>query len=134
MYSAEMPAKRAMLRIGTEVSSLFLEAQKTTLASLRVLDHNGTVIGGRDEVGVQRALANELGPVPFVPQPPQRAVLRMDGDRDRPGARVGRGREDGVAVERREVAGQRRRRRLAGAGAEEPGVIAEAGVVGAFNA
>ena len=57
---AEMPAKSAMLRVGAEVSSLFLEAQKTTLASLRVLDHSGTVIGGRDEVGMSLAHVEEV--------------------------------------------------------------------------
>jgi signal transduction histidine kinase len=57
---AEVPARSAMLRIGAEVSRLFLEAQKTTLAGLRVLDHNGTVIGGRDEVGMSLAHIEEV--------------------------------------------------------------------------
>ena len=51
---------RAYRRVGAEVSSLFLEAQKTTLASLRVLDHSGTVIGGRDEVGMSLAHVEEV--------------------------------------------------------------------------
>ena len=49
-----------MLRIGAEISDLFLEAQKTTLAGLRVLDHSGIVIGGRDEVGMSLAHVEEV--------------------------------------------------------------------------
>jgi signal transduction histidine kinase len=54
------PASPAMLRIGAEIASLFLEVQKTTLASLRVLDHHGVVLGGRDEVGLSLAHVDEV--------------------------------------------------------------------------
>jgi signal transduction histidine kinase len=57
---AREAANAAMLRIGTEVASLFIEAQKTTLAGLRLLDHAGTVIGGRDEVGLSLAHVEEV--------------------------------------------------------------------------
>jgi signal transduction histidine kinase len=91
---AEMPAKSAMLRIGAEVSSLFLEAQRTTLASLRVLDHGGTVIGGRDEVGMSLAHVEEVGEamqgryasalrkrLPDYPAPPLASLSRGTGVR-----------------------------------------------------
>ena len=91
---AEMPAKSAMLRVGAEVSSLFLEAQKTTLASLRVLDHSGTVIGGRDEVGMSLAHVEEVREamqgryasalrkrLPDYPAPPLASLSRGTGVR-----------------------------------------------------
>jgi signal transduction histidine kinase len=49
-----------MLRIGAEIAGLFLDAQKSTLAGLRVLDHRGVVIGGRDEVGLSLAHVEEV--------------------------------------------------------------------------
>ena len=50
----------AMLRIGAEIAGLFLDAQRTTLAGLRVLDHRGVVIGGRDELGLSLAHVEEI--------------------------------------------------------------------------
>src|SRR5262245_5374223 len=50
----------AMSRIADEVSALFREAQKTTLAGLRLLDHRGVVIGGRDEIGLSLAHVEEV--------------------------------------------------------------------------
>jgi signal transduction histidine kinase len=58
---ATEPASPAMLRIGAEIAGVFLDAQKTTLAGLRVLDHRGVVIGGRDEVGMSLAHVEEVG-------------------------------------------------------------------------
>jgi signal transduction histidine kinase len=57
---AAEPASPAMLRIGADIAGLFVEAQKTTLAGLRVLDHRGVVIGGRDEIGLSLAHVEEV--------------------------------------------------------------------------
>jgi signal transduction histidine kinase len=57
---AAEPASPAMLRIGADIAGLFREAQKTTLSGLRLLDHRGVVIGGRDEVGSSLAHVEEV--------------------------------------------------------------------------
>jgi signal transduction histidine kinase len=57
---ASEPPHPAMLRIGADIVGLFREAQKTTLAGLRVLDHRGIVIGGRDEIGLSLAHVEEV--------------------------------------------------------------------------
>jgi signal transduction histidine kinase len=53
-------ANGAMSRIADEAAALFREAQKTTLAGLRLLDHRGVVIGGRDEIGLSLAHVEEV--------------------------------------------------------------------------
>jgi signal transduction histidine kinase len=57
---AAEPASPAMLRIGADIAGLFREAQKTTLSGLRLLDHRGVVIGGRDEIGLSLAHVEEV--------------------------------------------------------------------------
>jgi signal transduction histidine kinase len=57
---AEGAANGAMSRIAAEVAELFREAQKTTLAGLRLLDHRGVAIGGGDEIGLSLAHVEEV--------------------------------------------------------------------------
>jgi signal transduction histidine kinase len=91
---AAEPASPVMLRIGAETAALFLEAQKTTLAGLRVLDHRGVVIGGRDEVGLSLAHVEEVAEalqgryasalrdrLPDRPAPPLASLSRGTGVR-----------------------------------------------------
>ncbi len=88
------PASPAMLRIGAEIAGLFLDAQKTTLAGLRVLDHRGVVIGGRDETGLSLAHVEEVAEamqgryasalrarLPDTPAPPLASLSRNTGVR-----------------------------------------------------
>jgi signal transduction histidine kinase len=91
---AAVAASETMLRIGAEISGLFLEAQRTTLAGLRVLDANGTVIGGRDELGLSLAHVEEVraamggryastlrARLPDYPAPPLASLSRGTGVR-----------------------------------------------------
>jgi signal transduction histidine kinase len=91
---AAEPASPAMLRIGAEIASLFVEAQRTTLSGLRVLDHRGVVIGGRDEVGQSLAHVEEVAEAlqgryasalrqraPDYPAPPLASLSRGTGVR-----------------------------------------------------
>jgi signal transduction histidine kinase len=91
---AAEPAAPAMLRIGAEIAGLFQEAQKTTLAGLRVLDHRGIVIGGRDEIGLSLAHVEEVAEamqgryasalrqrLPDSPAPPLASLSRGTGVR-----------------------------------------------------
>jgi signal transduction histidine kinase len=48
--TAEQPDPIA-LEVGKRITELFLDAQRATLAGMRLLDHRGIVIGGRDEIG-----------------------------------------------------------------------------------
>ena len=50
----------ALLNIGRQLTGLFTGTQKTTLAGMRLLDHRGGVIGGRDEVGLSLAHIPEV--------------------------------------------------------------------------
>jgi len=91
---ASEPASPAMLRIGAEIAGLFIEAQRTTLAGLRVLDHRGVVIGGRDEIGLSLAHVEEVAEalqgryasalrqrLPDHPAPPLASLSRGTGVR-----------------------------------------------------
>ncbi len=49
-----------LLEIGQEMINAFTEAQRVTLAGLRLLDHRGTIIGGRDDVGTSLAHVREV--------------------------------------------------------------------------
>ncbi|MEM1383065.1 MAG: ATP-binding protein [Pseudomonadota bacterium] len=51
---------RPVARIGEAMSSLFLEAQRATLAGMRLLDPNGRVIAGRAEIGLSLAHVPEV--------------------------------------------------------------------------
>jgi len=92
--AAAEPASPAMLRIGAEIAALFLDAQRTTLAGLRVLDHRGVVIGGRDELGQSLAHVEEVAEAmqgryasalrqraPDSPTPPLASLSRGTGVR-----------------------------------------------------
>ena len=50
----------AFLAIGARLSAIAAEAQKTTLAGFRLLDPNGIVIAGREEVGLSLAHVEEV--------------------------------------------------------------------------
>jgi signal transduction histidine kinase len=50
------PADRITLDIGLGITAVFFDAQRATLAGMRLLDHRGVVIAGRGEIG--RSLAN----------------------------------------------------------------------------
>jgi signal transduction histidine kinase len=88
---AGMPATAdpAFVAIGTRLSGILSETQKTTLAGFRLLDPSGVVIAGRDEVGqslgdveeVRAALAGHYASalrlrIPEEPAPPLYSVSR----------------------------------------------------------
>ena len=90
----EPPPNPALLRIGAEIADLFLGVQRTTLAGLRVLDHRGVVIGGRDEIGLSLAHVEEVAEAmqgryasalrqraPDSPAPPLASLSRGTGVR-----------------------------------------------------
>jgi signal transduction histidine kinase len=91
---AAEPPSPTLLRIGADIASVFREAQRTTLAGLRVLDHRGVVIGGRDEVGLSLAHVEEVAEAmrgryasalrqraPDSPAPPLASLSRGTGVR-----------------------------------------------------
>jgi signal transduction histidine kinase len=49
-----------MLEIGWALTEIFIEAQKTTLAGMRLLDWRGVVIGGREDIGLSLAHVEEV--------------------------------------------------------------------------
>lgn len=49
-----------LLKIGKRLTDVFWEAQKTTLAGMRLLDHEGTAIGGRADEGLSFAHVPEV--------------------------------------------------------------------------
>jgi len=57
---AKTPADPAYVAIGASLMPLILETQKVTLAGFRILDPNGVVIAGRDEVGKSLAHIEEV--------------------------------------------------------------------------
>src|SRR5215470_13686880 len=57
---AKIPADPAYVAIGATLMPLILETQKVTLAGFRILDPNGVVIAGRDEVGQSLAHIEEV--------------------------------------------------------------------------
>ncbi len=70
---AKTPADPTFVAIGAQLMPLILETQKVTLAGFRILDPNGVVIAGRDEVG--RSLAH-IEEVASALHGQYRAVLR----------------------------------------------------------
>jgi signal transduction histidine kinase len=50
----------AIMDIGRTLTGMFLETQKTTLAGMRLLDHRGITIGGRNDVGMSFAHVHEV--------------------------------------------------------------------------
>jgi signal transduction histidine kinase len=57
---APRPADPAYVAIGTRLMPIILETQKVTLAGFRILDPQGVVIAGRDEVGQSLAHIDEV--------------------------------------------------------------------------
>jgi two-component system, OmpR family, sensor histidine kinase CreC len=57
---AATPADPLYVEIGTKLMPIILETQKVTLAGFRVLDPNGVVIAGRQEVGESLAHIEEI--------------------------------------------------------------------------
>jgi signal transduction histidine kinase len=51
----QLPADESAAKAGIAMAELLLEAQRTTLAGIRVLDFNGVVIAGRRETGLSFA-------------------------------------------------------------------------------
>ena len=48
------------LEAGSRVSPLLLDAQRTTLSGMRILDHQGVVVGGRADIGLSFAHLEEF--------------------------------------------------------------------------
>ena len=57
---APVPADAVAFAAGARVTELFVEAQRATLAGMRLLDHRGVVIGGRGETGESLAHVAEV--------------------------------------------------------------------------
>lgn len=56
----KVPPDPDLLTIGEEITRIFIDAQKTTLAGMRLLDHRGIVIAGRNEIGLSFAHVEEV--------------------------------------------------------------------------
>ncbi len=57
---ARVPIDPRLARAGADTASVFAETQKVTLAGLRLLDANGTVIGGGNDAGLSFAHVEEV--------------------------------------------------------------------------
>jgi two-component system sensor histidine kinase CreC len=86
------PPEAAYLEIGSHLQPLLRDTQRVTLAGIRVLDPNGTVIAGRDEIGQSLAHLPEVATalrgryrgalrirVPDKPPPPIYSINRGTG-------------------------------------------------------
>lgn len=58
--TAAAPADPAIQRIGADVYAIAKQMQDVTLAGFRILDRNGVIIGGRDEIGLSLAHVEEV--------------------------------------------------------------------------
>jgi two-component system, OmpR family, sensor histidine kinase CreC len=58
--TANTPAGPAYVEIGARLAPIMLETQKVTLAGFRILDPNGVVIAGRQEIGQSLAHIEEV--------------------------------------------------------------------------
>ncbi len=89
---ATRPADPAYVEIGARLMPIILDTQKVTLAGFRILDPNGVVIAGRDEVGQSLAHIEEVAAalqgeyraalrtrVPDKPPPPIYSISRGVG-------------------------------------------------------
>jgi signal transduction histidine kinase len=89
-----VPVSPKVKRVGRTMHNIMVNTQKYTLAGMRLLDQNGTVIAGRSEVGkslrhiqeVRGALKGEYTPVireriSDQPQPPLASISRGTGIR-----------------------------------------------------
>lgn len=92
--SAAKPVSLRVKKVGLAMQNIMINAQRYTLAGMRLLDKNGTVIAGRSEVGqslrhieeVKRALRGKYSPVireriSDQPQPPLASISRGTGIR-----------------------------------------------------
>lgn len=73
-HLAPVPASADALRIGQDLTRIATETQRTTLAGFRVLDANGVVIAGREDIGMSFA---ELEEVQAAMAGRFRAVMRV---------------------------------------------------------
>ncbi len=91
---AVVPVSPKVKRVGLAMQNIMVNAQRYTLAGMRLLDKNGTVIAGRSEVGqslrhipeVRRALSGKYSPVirervSDQPRPPLASISRGTGIR-----------------------------------------------------
>jgi signal transduction histidine kinase len=89
---ARRPAEDAYVEIGAKLTPIIRETQKVTLAGFRILDPNGVVIAGRQEVGESLAHIEEVADalrgqyratlrnrVPDKPPPPIYSISRGVG-------------------------------------------------------
>lgn len=92
--TAFIPLSPKAKRVGVAMQNILVDAQRYTLAGMRLLDQNGTVIAGRSEVGeslrhiqeVKRALSGQYSPVireriSDHPQPSLASISRGTGIR-----------------------------------------------------
>jgi hypothetical protein len=56
----ELRADPIALQAGRRVSPLLFDAQRTTLSGVRILDHQGVVVGGRSDIGLSFAHLEEF--------------------------------------------------------------------------
>lgn len=78
---ARTPPSAAALQTGRELTAVTAAAQRTTLAGFRLLDANGAVIGGREDVGASFAHLDE---VRAAMAGRFRAVMRVRDEVDEP--------------------------------------------------
>ena len=91
---AVVPVSPKVKRVGASMQEIMINTQRYTLAGMRLLDQNGTVIAGRSEVGqslrhiqeVRGALKGKYTPVireriSDQPQPPLASISRGTGIR-----------------------------------------------------
>ena len=91
---AVVPVSIPVKRVGMAMQNIMANAQRYTLAGMRLLDKNGTVIAGRSEVGqslrhipeVKRALKGKYNPairerISDQPKPPLASISRGTGIR-----------------------------------------------------
>ena len=57
---SDIPPDKTAIAAGGEMADLLKEAQRTTLAGIRVLDFNGAVVAGRNETGLSFAHITEV--------------------------------------------------------------------------
>ncbi|MCV0424087.1 MAG: HAMP domain-containing protein [Roseibium sp.] len=58
---SDKPVHDALKSVGQKIDPILQETQKLTLAGFRILDANGVVIAGRDEIGHSLAHVSEVG-------------------------------------------------------------------------
>ncbi|HEY2919734.1 MAG TPA: sensor histidine kinase, partial [Candidatus Binatia bacterium] len=56
----DLHADSVAMEAGSRLSSMLLEAQRTTLSGVRILDHQGLAVGGRADIGLSFAHLEEV--------------------------------------------------------------------------